>query len=410
MPTFHYTAKRGPIEVIEGSLEAENRTAVLARLTELGYVPVRIQEDAAAVDPRPATVRPSAPVAHPPRVPARLLTIFTRQFASLVRSQVPLLRTLQILADQTRHAGFLRVLHQLSEDVRQGETLSSSLAKFPSVFPPLYLSLVHAGEVSGSLDSILEQLADQLERSEALRAKVRVAFTYPAFVGVVGVGTVMFLMTFVMPRLSPLLLGLGQRLPLPTRALLLIAGWMSNGWFWGVTALGCMGAGAAWKASGRRGRLLRDRVILRLPVLGALVQELELAQFARSFGLLLGNGISVMKAIDVAVPVVGHRVIREELERLPEGLRQGESLSACLKQLPVSTPFLTNTVAVGEESGRIAESLKEIAVYYERDAERLLQTMASLLEPSLIIAVGLIVGFIVMAVLLPIFEMSSLGR
>ena len=407
MPRFHYTAKRGPTEFVEGTIEADSRGGVLVYLAGLGYVPVRIREQTA--DGARPTARAAAR-GRAWRVPARPLTVFTRQFASLVRSQVPLLRTLQILQDQSRHAALRAVLREITEAVRQGETLSTALAKHPSVFSPLYISLVHSGEVSGALDAILEQLAEQAERDEELRAKVRAAFTYPLFVGLVGCATVMFLMTFVMPRLSQLLSGLGQQLPLATRLLLTLAGWMSNGWFWGGAGLaGCLLA-MLWRVSGQRGRLARDHLILRVPLLGSLVREIELARFARSFGLLLGHGVSVLKAIDVAVPVVTHLVIRRELERLPEGLRQGEALSSCLKRLSISTPFLTHTVAVGEESGRVAEALTEVAAYYERDAERSLQTMASLLEPSLIIVVGAVVGFIVMAVLLPIFEMSAVSH
>jgi type II secretory pathway component PulF len=406
MPTFHYTAKKGPTEMVEGVLEAESRTNVLSHLAELGYIPIRISEGGASEAPA------ALQTARGPRgrVPASVLTTFTRQFASLVRSQVPLLRTLQILRDQVRHAYFRHVLAGIGEEVRQGQTLSSALAKFPDVFPPLYTNLVHSGEISGALDAILERLADQAERDEALRAKIRAAFTYPAFVAVVGSGTVIFLMTFVMPRLSLLLGGLGERLPAPTRLLLTVSGWMSNIWFW----LGAAGAAATlaalWTLSGERGRLARDRVALRLPVVGPLIQEVEVARFARSFGLLLGQGISVLKAVEVAVPVVNHRVIRAEFAKLPDGLRQGESLSHCLSKAAVSTPFLVNTVAVGEESGRVGEALAEVAAFYERNAERSMQTMASLLEPTLIVVIGLAVGFIVMAVLLPIFEMSAVGR
>ena len=407
MPTFHYTAKRGPTELIDGVVEAENRSGVLTHLAQLGYVPVRIHEQADA-RARPAARRDQA--ARPHRVPTLQLTVFTRQFASLVRSQVPLLRTLQILEDQARHPYFLHVLRAVTEEIRQGHTLSSALAKFPAVFSPLYTSLVHSGEVSGALDTVLEQLAEQAERDEALRAKVRAAFTYPFFVAGVGCCTVVFLMTFVMPRLSHLLTGLGQRLPMPTRWLLAITSWMSNGWFWAGIVVGLIALAVVWRVSGERGRLAFDRLTLRVPVLGTLIRELELARFARAFGLLLHHGVSVLNAMAVAIPVVSHRVIRRELERLPEGLRQGNSLSTCLKQLSVSSSFLVNTVAVGEESGKVGEGLTEVSTYYERDAERLLQTMATLLEPSLIVVIGLIVGFIVIAVLLPIFEMSSISR
>lgn len=408
MPTFRYTAKKGPAELVEGVLEAESRGGVLSHLAELGYIPVRVSEDAAASTGTVGRRREAAVGRQ--RVPVSVLTIFTRQFASLVRSQVPLLRTLQILRDQVRHRYFRHVLQGIAEEVRQGQTLSSALAKFPDVFPLIYVNLVNSGEVGGALDTVLERLAEQAERDELLRAKVRAAFTYPAFVAAVGFGTVVFLMTFVMPRLSQLLGGLGQRLPLPTRLLLTLSGWMSSPWFWADAAGAIVLLAAAWTISGERGRLARDRFVLRLPVLGPLVQEVEVARFARSFGLLLSQGISVLKAVEVAAPVVHHRVIRAALSRLPEGLRQGSPLSACLQELPVSTPYLVNTVAVGEESGRVGEALNEVAAFYERNAERSMQTMASLLEPSLIVAIGLVVGFIVMAVLLPIFEMSAVGR
>ena len=408
MPKFHYTAKRGPSDVVEGVVEAENRGGALTVLTGLGYVPVRVSEEEAAASAAEAapTSRPSAVKAR--RVPASDLTAFTRQFASLVRSYVPLLRAFQILEDQAKHPYLRYVLHQIAEEVRQGQTLSSSLVKFPKVFSPLYVSLIRSGEVSGALDAILERLARQMEQEDAMRVKIRMAFTYPAFVGMVGFFTIVFLMTFVMPRLSRLLEGLGDRLPMPTRILLAVADWMSSGWFWGTMVGVVLLLAVSWRAMGERGRVALDRLALRVPLLGALIQQSELARFSRSLGLQLNHGIAILQAIDVAIQVVDHRVIRSELQRLPEGLRQGTSLSSCLKALPIGTALLVNTVSVGEESGRVGESLTEVAAYYEGEAERLLQTMATLLEPMLILVIGLIVGFIVMAVLLPIFEMSSI--
>jgi len=408
MPTFYYTAKRGPHDVVEGTVEAENRSGVLTYLTGLGYVPVRVSEHTATADVL-STPKREASAIKPHRVPASHLTVLTRQFASLVRSAVPLLRTLKILEEQARHPYLRHVLHQVAEEVRQGQTLSSALAKFPTVFSPLYVNLIHSGEVSGALDVILEQLAQQAEQEEALRSRVRMAMTYPAFIVAVGTLTVIFLMTFVMPRLSRLLMGLGARLPLSTRVLLGTAAVMSSGWFWGVMIGGGIGFVVLWKAMGERGRLARDRLILQIPFLGPLVQQTEMARFARSFGLQINHGIAILQAIEVATQVVGHRVIRAQLARLPEALRQGNALSASLKTLSVATPFLINTVAVGEESGKVGDALTEVATYYERESERLLQTIATLLEPMFILVVGAVVGFIVMAVLLPIFEMSSIN-
>ena len=283
------------------------------------------------------------------------------------------------------------------------------MAKFPNVFPALYVNLIHSGEVSGALDVVLTRLAEQAEQEEAMRTRVRMAMTYPAFVAGVGCLTVVFLMTFVMPRLSRLLAGLGDRLPLATRLLLTVSGWMSSGWFWSVALAGAIIAVVFWKGMGRRGRLAFDYALLRVPLLGPLLVQSELARFARAFGLQLSHGISVLQAVDVSVQVVSHHVIQAQLQRLPEALRQGNSLSTALKALSLGTPFLINTVAVGEESGRVGEALTEVAAYYEQETERLLQTMATLLEPMLILVVGVIVGFIVIAVLLPIFEMSSIN-
>lgn len=408
MPTFHYTAKRGPNDIVEGVIEAENRGGVLTYLTEQGYVPVRINEEGATE--RPGAAAPGPATVKTRRVRTAEFTAVMRQFASLMRSHVPLLRGLQILRDQSRDPTLRRVLQDVAETVRQGEPLSTAMGKFPNVFSPLTVSLIHSGEVSGALDAVLGRLAEQAEREEQLRAKVRAALTYPCFIGVVGCGTIIFLMTFVMPRFSHLLAGFGDRLPVPTRLLLTVVAWMSSWWFWG-TILGVMAAAVfIWRGLGTRGRLAFDHLTLRLPLLGPLIQQLEVARFARSFGVLVDHGVPILRAIDVAIPVVHHPLIRSQLERLPEGLRQGTPLSECLKLLALGTPFLVNTVAVGEESGAVGGAMTEVADYYEREVERLLQTVATLLEPAFVVGVGVVVGFIVMAVLLPIFEMSSVIR
>ncbi len=414
MPKFHYTAKKGPKDIVQGVLEADSRAGVLAQLAQLGYVPVRVQETgadgvasaAAASDGSPP---PAAKPVRASRIGGRQLAMFTRQFSSLVHAHVPLLRSLKILEDQTRHPYLRHILRELSEQVRQGETLSTGLAKFPRTFPPLFVNLVRSGEASGTLDTVLDRLAQQTEHDDTMRQRVRAAFTYPAFVGIVGFGTVVFLMTFVMPRLSGLLAGLGQRLPAQTRLLLAITAWLSNGWVWaGVAAVG-IGLALVWRALGPRAAWLRDTIALRLPLMSGLIQQVELSRFARTFGLQLSNGIPILQAMDTANSVVDNLVLRQQLAQVPEGLRQGTPLSVCLQGVRFASPFLINTIMVGEESGRVGEALIDVAGYYEREVERTIQTMATLLEPALIVGVGLVVGFIVMAVLLPIFEMSSIN-
>jgi type II secretory pathway component PulF len=408
MPSFQYVAKKGPTELAKGVLEGDSRADVLSRLIDLGYTPVSITE-AAAGAAQPAAAQASA-APRGKRVPVKHLNQFTRQFASLVRAQVPLLRTLAILKDQSTHPRLQQVLAALIEDLRQGSTLSEGMAKFPAVFPPLYISLAHAGEIAGILDTVLDQLAQQADREEALRAKIQAAFMYPAFVMVVGLGTVLFLLTFVMPRLVKLFAGFGGRLPLPTRILLTITAWCQSPWFWLGLAACIVGAVVVCRQNQSRMRQVVDRVSLSLPLLGTVVRRVELARFARAYGLLLEHGIPILQATEVAIPIVNNQLIRRELARMPAGLKEGSSLAECLKRLTLATPFLVHAVAVGEEGGKVGEALREVANYYEREAEQMLQTMASLLEPLMILTVGGIVGFIVMAVLLPIFDMSVIAH
>ncbi len=409
MPRFQYLAKRSPTEVVEGVLEAENRAGVVNHLAGLGYTPIRIAEtqEERGIEMK-TTLR--APIARDIRVPHRHLNQFTRQFASLVRSQVSLFRALRILEEQTAHPKLRQIIQAVEEDIRQGQSLSEALAKYPKVFSALYVNLIRSGEIGGMLDTVLDRLAAQTEREEELNGKVQTALAYPLFVGVVGFFTVVFLFSFVIPRLIKLFDFFGSRLPLPTRILLGLATAFSKGWFWILGGLALLAVLGVWMSRRQRGRLSLAYLSLHLPLIGSLIRQLEIVRFARSFGLLLDRGVPILQATVVAIPVVKNRFLRQELERLPNHLKEGNLLSAGLKGLSFATPFLVNTVAVGEESGKAGEALLEVANFYEREVERLLHLMSALLEPVTILIVGGVVGFIVMAVLLPILTMSIIAH
>ncbi len=405
MPTFKYLAKKGPSEVIEGLLEAESRANVLNQLIGQGYTPVQVFESSEEGQ-RIVAVEGIRKV----RIRSAELNRFTRQLCSLIRSQVPILRALRVIQDQTSHPRLKKIVLAIEEDIRQGQTLSTALEKYPNIFSSLYVSLIRSGEVGGMLDTVLDRLSLQADREEALEGKIKSALLYPAFVGAVGLGTVLFLLAFVMPRLVKLFANFGSQLPLPTKILLALARWMSNPVFWVLAALVAMGLFSLLRILGERGLLVLDKFLLKLPLIGPMIRQLELARFARSFGLLLDHGVPILRATEISVPVVKHRLIRAQLNELSAQLKDGNQLSSCLKALPVATPFLVNTVAVGEESGKVGEALMEVANFYEREVDRLLGIVATLLEPIMILLVGGIVGFIVMAVLLPVFELSSIIR
>lgn len=408
MPRFQYLAKRSPTEMVEGFFESENRSGVIVHLMELGYTPVRVLE-AQARQAVPAERR-IAPLSGSTRVPRRALHQFTRQFASLVRSQVPILRGLSILEEQTSHPRLRRVIASVAEEIRQGQTLSGALERYPRIYPPLYISLIRSGEAGGMLDTVLDRLAVQADREEELESKIRGSLAYPLFVLVAGILTVCFLFWYVIPRMVKLFDVFGAELPLPTRVLLGMAGWLSQGWFWVVGA--AVGLSIAWVCVVRReaGRRAVDALMFWIPGLRALLQQMEIVRFARSFGLLIEHGIPILQATDLVLPVVRNRLLRRDLSRLPAHLKEGRTLSEGLRGLKLSTPFLVNTVAVGEESGRIGEALTEVAGFYEREVERGLQILTTLLEPAVILLVGGVVGFVVIAVLLPILTMSTVAR
>ena len=407
MTKFTYLAKRSPTEMVEGTLEAEDRANVITHLTGLGYTPVRITE---AAKTAPGAAAPAPTAGKEARVPSRHLNQFTRQFASLIRSQVPILRALSILEEQTENPKLRRITRALAEGIRQGQNLSSAMETFPSVFSPLYVSLIRSGEAGGMMDSVLDRLAVQADRDEELQSKVQAALVYPLFVAAVGLCTVVFLLSFVVPRLVKLFSVFGSELPLPTRILLSLAGSLTHHWYLYASSLLGIVAAAFLVARSERGRLWASALRLRLPLLGPLTRQLEIVRFTRSFGLLLDHGLPILQATDVALPVVKNRILRKELALLPKHLKDGSTLSSGLKGLKFSTPFLVNTVAVGEESGKMGEALMEVSNFYERETGRLLQMMAALLEPATILIVGGMVGFIVFAVLLPILTMGAIAR
>jgi type II secretory pathway component PulF len=342
------------------------------------------------------------------RIPSRVLNVMTRQFASLVRSGVPLLRSLMILGEQSQHAGLKQIMGLMAEDVRRGETLSGAMRRFPGVFTPIYTSLIRAGEAGGMLDVVLDRLALKADRDDALRGKLQGALAYPLFVGATGIVTVVFLMTFVLPRILKLFEGFGERLPAPTRLLMQTSQLMSRPGFWVGVLICAVFLAIFWRmpqSSLRRGF---QRLLLQLPVSGPLVRQLEMGRFARAFGLLIEHGVTVIEAIDIALSVVRNPIMLAAMQSMPASLQQGNSLAKAFEQVGGISPFVINTVAVGEEGGRAGEALLEIANYYENEAERLLGVAAALLEPVMVLAVGALVGWIVMAVMLPIFELGSI--
>ena len=405
MPMYKYRAKKGPLEVIDGTLEAASEKEAVERVSQLGLLPLRVEESArlAEAEKKSVLVEPLGG-----KIRAREITIFSRQLASLLRSGVPILSSLNIIAEQSDNTRLKTVLRTVSNSVKDGSTFSSSLSQYPNVFSSLYVAMVRTGENSGVLSEVLLRIAEHRAKQEETLSRFRMALAYPILMIVVGIGTIVFMLTYVMPRLMNIFINLGQNLPLPTRIMIGVSRALSNWWLW--VGLGLFIVVARRQAKTEAAKVVVGRLSLRVPLFGSFVLKNELSRFCRTLELLLKSGIPILKSIEVAVPVVNNEVIRSKLRDSHKELEQGGSFGKSLKASKVFPLFMTNLLIVGEESGRLTEALAEVAATYERDTDETIKVMTNLLEPLLILVMGLIVGFIVVAMLLPIFEINMMAR
>ena len=399
MAVFVYKAKKGPEQTVDGRIEADSRTAALARLDALGLSPILL-EVAGAVDHQGRVRRG--------RINARDITVFTRQLAGLLRAGVPILRALTTIQQQSANPAFRVVVDDIVATVRDGSMLSQALGRFPALFSELYVNMARAGESVGVLDEMLLRLAEARERDDELRGRVLAAVAYPALVLGIGAASVFVILAFFLPRILHLFDGMNTVLPLPTRMVMAVSGVFAQWWGWLLTASVAAGWGLFRYARTRRGRLARDAVVLRLPVAGRFALDTDLVRFSRTLALLLAGGVPIERALTLGAKTLVNRRLQEAGIQVGEDTgRRVASLADGFRRRPEIPLFLTNMMAVGEEAGRLDESLQEAAAFYQRELERDLRLMTTLLEPALILLVGAVVGFIIFAMLLPIFQIGQ---
>jgi type II secretory pathway component PulF len=398
MPIYIYKAKKGPETIIEGEMMAENKDALVVKLTSEGLVPVcieeKVKESVKAPEVRTGKVRP------------RDLDIFTRQLSSLTKSGITLVRSLEILSQQTENPYFKWVIFELEKEMKDGKPLSGAMARFTNIFSPLYINMIKAGEEGGLLDDALNRLAEYMDRNEEIKSKISSALAYPVLLILLGIGTVFVILTFFMPRLISLFTELGQELPLPTRILIGVSSFLHANWGWILMALVFFAILLKRKGALKEKKAVMDWISLKTPVLGTLIRKENMSKFARSFGLLLKGGISVFKAIEIITPTLTSRAYQNALLKVSNNVTQGSSLAKGMQETGAFSPFEISMISVGEQGGRLEETLLEIAKNYERDMDKTLKILTSLIEPLIIIIMGAVVGIIVFAMLLPIFQIN----
>ncbi len=405
MPVFVYKAADPRGQTIDGVMEAPDARSVVERLQRDACFPIQVapQRERAVVAGLKWSGRRQG------RVPGRELVAFTQQLATLLEAGLPLDRALGIQEQLTPNPRLRTIAGDLLRTVRGGSSLGEALAKHhPRPFSRLYINMVRAGERGGVLEGTLRRLAEFLEEAQEFRDTLVSALIYPTLLASVGAAAVVFLMTFVIPRFADIFRDLGSTIPWPTQILLSLSAWLSQYW-WALVGAGLGGALAVrvWLSTSA-GRLRADQLLLRLPVIGAVIVQTEVARFARITGTLLRSGVPMLAALDVVKEMMGNLVIARAIESLSEGARRGAGLSKPMEETGVFPRLAIHMVRVGEETGRLEEMLLKVGATFESDTRKVVKRLLALVEPSIILAMGLVVGFIVVAMLMAILSITDI--
>jgi len=406
MPTFIYKAKKGLKETIEGIIEAESRDAAASILSNSGLVPISLELKSS---PKKQQQQVSSPILGFKKLGLKELTIFTQQLRTLLRSKVELLSSLNVIYKQTDNPKLKTIILDVHNSVKDGGTFSEGLSKFPDFFPVIYINIIKAGEASGKLDESLSRLSEFLEKEQDLKMKIKTALAYPVMMVMVGVGTIFVLFSFVIPKLMVIFTDFQADLPLPTLVLLKISNVMNRGWPLIIIFLATLIFFARKKNFFASSRSI-DLIKTRLPVLGELAHKQAIARFANTLALLLHSGVPIFQSLQIAIPTLENRIFIQQLEVVHKEVLSGATLASSLKKVAFIPPFIIHMITVGEEGGRLEEVLVEIASTYTSESEAILKIITSLLEPLVILCLGLVLGFIIMAMLLPIFQINMLVK
>jgi general secretion pathway protein F len=407
MPMYEYTALDGEGHKQKGIVDAASSTAARQKLREMDVYPVDIREVLSREDQSDSRVGFSMSLTKKVRMSE--VATMTRQLATLLNAGLPLVPAIAVLMNQTHNPQLKVALSRIRDEVNEGSSFTASLSRFPQIFPPFYVNMVRAGEASGTLDLVLERLSDFSESQQALRTKIRAAVAYPIFMFFIGSIVLIFLLTFIVPNITKIFSEMHQTLPPITIVLIAVSSFLQSFWWiiLLISVLAVIGLRYTIRRTGRGGYAW-DRLKLRAPLFGRVNLKIAIARFSRTLGTLLQSGVPLLAAMDIVKHVVNNRLIADEIEKAGKEVEEGQSLSRPLSRSGWFPPVVIEMISVGEQSGSIEPMLYRIADSYEKEAEADIMTMTSLLEPAMILFMGLIVGFIVVSILLPIFEMNQL--
>ena len=408
MAVFSYKGMDAAGKKVSGIIDAENLKAARAKLRKASVFPTEVNEGGRVRGVSVAGGFSFTKLFNKPKVGD--VANMTRQLSTLINANIPLVDALSALVEQIEHPALKSALSEIREKVREGARLADAMRAYPNIFGDLYINMVHAGEVSGALDTVLLRLADFTEGQARLRSKVRGALTYPVVMGAVGVALMGFLLVFVVPKIVKIFEDTKATLPLPTRILVGLSGFVQNYWYLVILlGVGIWYAVKKYKAK-PKGRKMFDKMSLKMPIFGEMFRMIAVSRFCRTLSTLMGAGVQLMPSLDIVKGIVDNMVLTEVIEETRNSVKEGESIAEPLKRSGQFPPLVTHMISIGEKTGELETMLEKVANTYDDQVDTKVSTLTTLLEPLMIVVMGAVVAAIVLSILLPILKLNQMAR
>lgn len=388
-------------ETVEGTLDAKTKEEAVRMIRQNQQIPVKIEESKGkSKEVRELNL-------FQPKVKLKDLTVFCKQFHTMLQAGMSLSNCLEVLMDQTENKTLRTIVEDLFTQVQKGTVLSEAMKKYKKIFPPILINMVEAGEMTGTLDEVLGRMSEHFEKEGKINAKIKGAMMYPMILSIVAIGVVIFLLVFIMPTFIGMFTSSGVTLPLPTRILLAFSNILTT--FWYVFLFAIVGIVFLLHRilSTDNGKRAYDRLKFRIPIVKGSIIKIVTSRFTRTLSSLLSSGIPIISALEASANVTNNKVVTDGIEMVVEDIRKGVSLAALLKKMNVFPPMMISMVSIGEESGSLDTMLSKTADFYDQELEAAIQQMVSMLEPLMIVVMAVIIGFIVIAMMLPMFDMMK---
>ncbi len=406
MPVYEYTALDAKGKTKSGIIDAEGTSAARQKLRSTGFFPVSIKETQELLEKK---ARRGLDLSrYFSRVKPAEIAMMTRQLATLISAGFPLVSALDALLPQTKSHGFKRILAQIKDAIVEGNSFAQALSQYPGIFSALYMNMVRAGETSGTLEIVLDRLADTTEKQQDLKNRIQTALAYPILMVIICILVLFILLTYIVPSIINIFTEMNQVLPGPTLLLIFLSSFFKSYWWIIIASLAGMFMALHQARKTEKGRYIFDKTVLSTPVLGDLAQKLAVARFSRTLGSLLENGVSMLIALEIVKNIAGNQLISDTIENAASEVGKGQALGNALSEGQTFPQLSIQMIQVGEQSGELEAMLYKIADVYEKEVESTILRLTSYMEPLMILVMATIVGFIVLSICLPIFEMNQL--